>query len=253
MALLSNKRRPIVIGNWKLNGNTSFVSDLLDEITAQWVGVHQAEVVVCPAFVHLGQVSNEHLVHSNIVLGAQDCSQFEEGAYTGDVSADMLHDLGCQYVIVGHSERRRFYAETDAQIARKFDLVHQAMMTPILCVGESAEQHQAGKALQVIKRQVCPALDYCGIQKLARGVIAYEPLWAVGTGVTATPDQAQEVHHFIRQLLGPIGQSVRVIYGGSVKPNNAQALFSEPDIDGALVGGAALKADDFIEICRAAE
>lgn len=253
MGQLSNKRRPIIIANWKLNGSTAFVSDLLDGITEQWFGVHQAEVVVCPAFIHLAQAVNEHLAHSNVALGAQDCSQFEEGAYTGDVSAEMLHDIGCQYVIVGHSERRRFYSESDAQVAKKFDLVHQSMMTPILCVGETQEQREAGKTLDVIKRQVGSALDYCGVEKLARSVVAYEPLWAVGTGVTATPDQAQEVHAFIRELLGPVGQAVRIVYGGSVKANNAETLFAEPDIDGALVGGAALKADDFIEICKAAE
>ncbi|WP_054113431.1 triose-phosphate isomerase [Marinagarivorans algicola] len=249
----STKRRPLIIANWKLNGTSAFVSELLEGITEQWTGVHQAEVVVCPAFVHIGQASSVHLAHSNIALGAQDCSQFEEGAYTGDVSAEMLHDLGCQFVITGHSERRRFYNETDALVARKFDLAHKALMTPILCVGETPEQREAGETLAIIKRQVGAVLDYCGQEKLGRCVIAYEPLWAVGTGVTATPDQAQEVHAFIRQLLGPAGQATRIIYGGSVKPENAEALFTQPDIDGALVGGAALKADDFIEICKAAE
>jgi triosephosphate isomerase len=253
VALLSNKRRPIVIANWKLNGSSAFVSELLEGITEQWLGVHQAEIVVCPAFVYLAQAINEHLAHSNIVLGAQDCSQFEEGAYTGDVSAEMLHDIGCHYVIVGHSERRRYYSESDAQIARKFDLVHRAMMTPILCVGETLEERKDGKALEVIKRQVSAALDHCGLDKLGRCVVAYEPLWAVGTGITADPDQAQEIHAFIRQMLGPFGQAVRIVYGGSVKPENAAALFAEPDIDGALLGRAALRADDFIEICRAAE
>ncbi len=253
MTQLSNTRRPIVIGNWKLNGLSSSVGELLEDISDAWVGVHRAEVVICPAFVHLAQASNDYLAHSNIALGAQDCSHFEGGAYTGDVSAEMLQDLGCQYVIVGHSERRRFYGETDAQIARKFELVHQMMMTPILCVGETAEQNKAGEALNVIKRQISSAIDYCGIEKFARSVIAYEPLWAVGTGVTATPAQAQEVHRFIRGLLGPLGQVVRVVYGGSVKPSNAAALFAAPDIDGALVGGAALKSTDFIEICKAAE
>lgn len=253
MAQLSNKRRPIVIANWKLNGNCSFVEELLEGITEQWQGVHQAEVVVCPAHVHLSLAGQDFLSHSNIALGAQDCSQFEEGAYTGDVSAEMLQDLGCQYVIVGHSERRRFHCETDSQVARKFSLAHQSMMTPILCVGETQEQREQGKTLEVIKQQVGAVLDFCGADKLARCVVAYEPLWAVGTGVTATPDQAQEVHAFIRGLLGAAGHTVRVVYGGSVKPDNAEALFEEPDIDGALVGGAALKADDFIEICRAAE
>ena len=253
MAQQSNKRRPVVIANWKLNGTQQFVGELLEGLSERWVGVHQAEVVVCPSHVHLSQAASEHLVHSNIALGAQDASQFEAGAYTGDVSAEMLHDLGCQYVIVGHSERRRFYSESDEQVARKFDLVHQAMMTPILCVGETPEQRKAGKTLDVIKRQVGTAIDSCGMEKFGRSIIAYEPLWAVGTGVVATPEQAQEVHEFIRALLGDLSPSVRVVYGGSVKPNNAQALFAMPDIDGALVGGAALNAEDFIEICKAAE
>lgn len=253
MAHLTNKRRPLVIANWKLNGTSQFVSDLLDDITGQWLGVHQAEVVVCPAYVHLVHAMNEHLGHSNIALGAQDCSQFEEGAYTGDVSAEMLQDIGCQFVIVGHSERRRFYSETSEQIARKFDLAYRRMMTPILCVGESSEQRDSGDTLKTIHRQIFSVIDSCGIEKFARCVIAYEPLWAVGTGVTATPEQAQEVHAFIRRVLGPIGQVVRVVYGGSVKPQNAASLFAMPDIDGALIGGAALRADDFIEICRAAE
>lgn len=253
MAKNTIKRRPLIIANWKLNGTGASVSELLEGITEKWVGVHQAEVVVCPSFVHIGQVGSNHLAHSNIVLGAQDCSQFKEGAYTGDVSAEMLHDLGCQYVIIGHSERRRFYNETDTLAARKFDLAHQALMTPILCVGETSEHREAGETLAVIKQQVGAVVDCCGQEKLGRCVIAYEPLWAVGTGVTATPNQAQEVHAFIRQLLGPIGRSVRIVYGGSVKPANAEALFRQPDIDGALVGGAALKADDFIEICKAAE
>ncbi len=249
----SKHRRPIIIANWKLNGTQAFVSDLLTGIHQQWGGVHKAEVVVCPAHVHLAQAANEALAYSNVAVGAQDCSQFEEGAYTGDVSAEMLHDLGCQYVIVGHSERRRFHHESDAQIARKFDLVHQAVMTPILCVGESPEQRQAGKTLAVIKRQVTAAIEGCGIEKMARCIVAYEPLWAVGTGITATPEQAQEVHEFIRTLLGDIGQCVRIVYGGSVKPDSAQTLFAMPDIDGALVGKAALDADSFIQICRAAE
>lgn len=248
-----SKRRPLVIANWKLNGTSAFVGELLEGITNQWIGVHQAEVVICPAFVHLEQAGSGHLAHSNIALGAQDCSQFKEGAYTGDVSAEMLHDLSCQYVIVGHSERRRFHRETDAQIARKFDLAQQALITPILCVGESAQERESGNTLTVIERQVKAVIDHCSQEKLARCVIAYEPLWAVGTGVTATPDQAQQVHAFIRQLLGTMGHSVRIVYGGSVKPANAEALFSQPDIDGALIGGAALKAGDFIEICKAAE
>ncbi len=246
-------RRPIIIANWKLHGSSAFVSELLSSLTQKWTGVHSAEVVVCPAHVHLAQAMNEYLARSNIVLGAQDCSQFAEGAYTGEVSADMVHDLGCHYVIVGHSERRQLLKETDAMVARKFERAHAATMTPILCVGETQAQHAAGQALEVISRQLGAVVAHCGLQKLGRAVIAYEPLWAVGTGVTADPAQAQAVHAFIREQLGPLGAAVRIVYGGSVKPNNAAGFFAEPDIDGVLVGGAALRADDFIAICQAAE
>ena len=245
-------RRQIVIGNWKLHGNQPFVSKLLRHLASGWIGVHRAEVVVCPAFVHL-ELAYRELAHSNIGLGAQDVSHFAEGAYTGDVSAEMLHDVGCHYVIVGHSERRRYHNETDAEIAKKFEAAQNARMVPILCVGESIEARENGVALDVIDRQIAAVAEICGKENLARAVVAYEPLWAVGTGKTATPEQAQEVHQFIRAKLGDVGVLTRIIYGGSVNPLNARTLFSMPDIDGALVGGAALKAQDFLEICRAAE
>lgn len=245
-------RRQIVIGNWKLHGTQPFVSKLLHRLVGGWIGVHRAEVVVCPAFVHL-ELAYRELAHSNIGLGAQDVSHFVEGAYTGDVSAEMLHDVGCHYVIVGHSERRRYHNETDAEIAKKFEAAQNARMVPILCVGESIEAREDGVALDVIGRQIAAVAEVCGKENLARAVVAYEPLWAVGTGKTATPEQAQEVHQFIRAKLGDVGVLTRIIYGGSVNPLNARTLFSMPDIDGALVGGAALKAQDFLEICRAAE
>jgi triosephosphate isomerase (TIM) len=241
-----------VIGNWKLHGSISSVTDLLHELVAGWVGVHRAEVVVCPAQVHLWQAYNE-LARSNIALGAQDVSEFEEGAYTGDVAAAMLHDLGCHYAIVGHSERRRFHAETNQQVARKFERAQAARLVPVVCVGESLAERQAGITLEVIERQLSAVIDYCGAEQLARAVVAYEPLWAVGTGITALPEQAQEVHAFIRALLGGAGQLTRIVYGGSVKAFNAKDLFAQPDIDGALVGGASLNAQEFLDICQAAE
>ncbi len=245
-------RRQIVIGNWKLNGTISSVTDLLQDLVSGWLGVHQAEVVVCPAQVHLLHAYNE-LARSNIALGAQDVSEFEGGAYTGDVSADMLHDLGCHYVIVGHSERRRFHLESNDQVARKVDRAQAARLVPIVCVGESLAERESGVTLSVIERQLRAVIDYCGADQLARAIVAYEPLWAVGTGVTAQPEQAQEVHAYIRGLLGASGHLTRIVYGGSVKPNNAKALFAMPDIDGALVGGASLSAKEFLEICQAAE
>ncbi len=245
-------RRQIVIGNWKLHGSQSIVSRLLHELVRGWVGVHKAEVVVCPAFAHLSQAYTE-LIRSNIALGAQDVSRFASGAYTGDVSAEMLHDLGCRYVIVGHSERRRYHAESDEEVARKFEAAQSARLVPVLCVGESSDARQRGEALQVIGRQIRAVIDYCGPGSLSRAVVAYEPLWAVGSGVHATPEQAAEVHQFIRRELGAAGGMTRIVYGGSVNPVNAQDFFSEPDIDGVLVGAAALVARDFLQICRAAE
>lgn len=245
-------RRQIVIGNWKLNGNQVFVTGLLQQLVASWVGVHRAEVVVCPSFVHV-DMAYDLLAHSNIGLGAQDASHFSSGAYTGDVSADMLHDMGCHYVIVGHSERRRYYGESNETVAKKFAAVQNARLVPILCVGESAEDRAKGRAIKVIDEQINVVAQYCGREHLARAIIAYEPIWAVGSGNTATPEQAQEVHQFIRKDLGQYGGLTRIVYGGSVTPLSARALFSMPDIDGALVGGAALKAHDFLEICQAAE
>lgn len=245
-------RRQIVIGNWKLHGSQRIVTELLHKLAGGWVGVHQAEAVVCPAFVHL-ELAYRALVHSNIGLGAQDVSRYVEGAYTGDVSAEMLHDVGCHYVIVGHSERRRYHSETDAEIAKKFEAAQNARLVPILCVGESEQERESGAALEVIDRQIKAVANVCGRENIARAVVAYEPLWAVGTGKTATPQQAQEVHKFIRDDLGSAGGLTRIVYGGSVNPGNARTLFAMPDIDGALVGGAALKAQDFLDICRAAE
>lgn len=245
-------RRQIVIGNWKLHGGQQFVTSLLRELLAGWVGVHRAEVVICPAFVHI-DMAYRALGHSNIVLGSQDVSHFTEGAYTGDVSGEMLHDLGCHYAIVGHSERRRHYSESNELVAKKFEAAQNARLVPILCVGESAREREQGITLEVIDRQIGVVADYCGYERLARAVIAYEPLWAVGTGKIALPTQAQEVHQFIRRKLGTAGIVTRIIYGGSVTPLNAHSMFAMPDIDGALVGGAALRANDFLEICRAAE
>ncbi len=249
---MNSIRRQIVIGNWKLNGTLSSTSALLQALMRGWSGVHNAEVVACPAQVHLTLAYSE-LAHSNIALGAQDVSEFAGGAYTGDVSAEMLHDIGCQYALVGHSERRRYHQESNAQVARKFEQAQLARLIPIFCVGESLQERQQGLALQAIGKQIQAVINHCGVDMLARSVVAYEPIWAVGTGITAAPHQAQEVHAFIRSLLGPAGQLTRIVYGGSVKANNAAELFAQPDIDGALVGGASLDAHEFLAICQAAE
>lgn len=245
-------RRKIVIGNWKLNGTSAFTTELLGSLKSGWSGVHAAEVVVCPSYLHLWQAYQE-LGNSNVVLGAQDVSRFEGGAYTGDVSAEMLSDIECQYVIVGHSERRLYYRETNAAVARKFEALQKARLTPILCVGETLRERERGVTNDVIGRQLDAVISYCGIESLAHAVIGYEPVWAIGTGMTATPEQAQDVHEFIRSELGATGKVTRIIYGGSVSPVTASDLFAMPDIDGALVGGASLKAQNFLDICRAAE
>lgn len=245
-------RRPLVVGNWKMNGTKRSVAGLLDGLLARWHGMHQAEVAVCSAFVHLGQLGRQ-LQESNIQIGAQDVSQYGDGAYTGDISAAMLSDMFCDYVIVGHSERREYHRETDDIVAEKFAVAQDAKLTPILCVGESLAERDAGKALDVIGRQIDAVVERVGLDQLTRAVIAYEPIWAIGTGRTATPEQAEEVHAFIREKLGDTGSTTRILYGGSVKPNNAAELFGQKNIDGGLVGGASLNTDDFIEICLAAD
>ena len=245
-------RRQIVIGNWKMNGNFQSDHNLLVELAREWKGVHSAEVVICPPYPYLAMASDV-LENTNIGLGAQDVSERHSGAYTGDVSAEMLADCGCSYVIVGHSERRRYHGESSEQVGWKFKAAVETQLTPILCVGETPEEHEAGKAFDVIGAQLLRAIDVCGLDTIAKGLVGYEPVWAVGTGKTASPEFAQDVHSYIREVLGPEGDQVRIIYGGSVTPQTADGLFSRKDIDGALVGGASLKAADFIEICRAAE
>ncbi len=245
-------RRPLVVGNWKMNGSKQSVADLINGLLGAWQGVHQAEVAVCAPFVHLGQVARQ-LAESNITFGAQDVSQYENGAFTGDISAAMLSDMFCHFVIVGHSERRQFHKESDELVAKKFVAAQEAKLTPILCVGESLEQRDAGKTLSVIEQQLKAVLDVIEPKALNHAVVAYEPIWAIGTGRTATPEQAEEVHAFIRDQLGSEGENTRLLYGGSVKAANANELFQQKNIDGGLVGGASLKAEEFINICRAAE
>lgn len=228
------------------------VGELLQSLVKGWVGVHQAEVVVCPTHVHLGQAFTE-LAHSNILVGAQDVSAYEEGAYTGEVSGEMLHDIGCQYTLVGHSERRRYQKESNELCAKKFEAALKAHMLPVFCIGETEQQRADGRTFEVLDAQLDAVLNRPDNSVWARAVIAYEPVWAIGTGKVATPEIAQEVHARIRSRLGDMGAQTRIVYGGSVSPDNAEGLFAMPDIDGALVGGASLKADKFLQICRAAE
>lgn len=247
-------RRPIVAGNWKMNGTQSEAATLIDGILAGRDSVKNAEVVVCPPFTLIAVVADA-LNGSGIGYGAQTLNVNDVGAYTGEVSGPMLQDLGCTYVIVGHSERRALYGESDDIVADKFRAAQRHGLVPILCIGETLEQRENNETESVITRQLDAVIDIVGIEGFSQAVIAYEPIWAIGTGMTATPEQAQDVHRFIREKLSGLDSSIaanlRLQYGGSVKGANAQGLFDQPDIDGGLIGGASLQADEFLNICRA--
>jgi len=248
-------RRPIVAGNWKMHGSRAETARLIEELLAQAPAEPGAACVVCPPFVYLHEAGR--LLRDSVVsLGAQDVCADAHGAFTGEVSAAMLKDVGCEYVIVGHSERRLLYRESDQLIARKFGAAHGRGLVPILCVGEQLADREAGRTREVIARQLDVVLELCGAGALEQGVIAYEPVWAIGTGRNATPEQAQDVHAFIRARIGArdarIAAATRILYGGSVKAGNAAELFAMPDVDGGLIGGASLKADEFLTILAAA-
>ncbi len=248
-------RQRLVAGNWKLNGSMEMTRQLIGGIEAGIDTVGDAEVAVCPPYVYL-PLAQSLLEGTPIRLGAQDVCDQDSGAFTGEVSAPMLGEIGCRYVIVGHSERRNLYGETDEVVARKFAAAQRGGLVPILCVGELLEERERGITEQVVARQLDAVLDETGIGGFANAVVAYEPVWAIGTGRTATPDQAQAVHAFIRERLRAqdvqIADGLRILYGGSVKGSNAAELFAQPDIDGGLIGGASLHADEFLTICRAA-
>ena len=247
-------RRCLVVGNWKMHGTAATVDELLTDLKNQIGNAGQADVAVCPPYVFIPQVASL-LTGSPIAWGAQDISEQAEGACTGEVSGSMLLDFQCRYVIVGHSERRSRHAETDLQVAAKFISAQAAGLIPILCVGETLEQRESGQALATVEMQLNAVLLAAGIESFVHAVVAYEPVWAIGTGATATPGQAQQVHAHIRQVLtaadAGVAQQVQILYGGSVNAGNAEQLFSETDIDGALVGGASLKADEFAAIYNA--
>jgi triosephosphate isomerase len=248
-------RTPIVIGNWKLNGSKAMAEALVAGILAERPGLSDIEMGVCPPFVFISQVAAQ-AAQAGMGVGGQSCAEYVTGAYTGEVSAEMLRDVGCQYVLVGHSERRTLFGETNAVTARKTRVVLDAGLTPVLCVGETLEERQAGKMNAVVGDQIEAVVAAVGIQAFDRMVVAYEPVWAIGTGQTASPEQAQAMHASIRAQLAAhnpaIAQAVRIQYGGSIKPDNAAILFAQPDIDGGLIGGASLNAEDFLVICRAA-
>jgi len=248
-------RVKFVAGNWKMNGNLATNRALLDELVGSVGRIPSVKLAVCPPYPYLAQVQ-QVLSGSGITWGAQDVSQFDSGAYTGEVSGAMLVDFGCRYVIVGHSERRTLFGDTSELVAEKFAAALKAGLTPILCVGETLREREAGSTETVVAAQLRAVLERNGVQSLAHAVVAYEPVWAIGTGKTASPQQAQAVHAFIRKSLATkdaaIAEKVQVLYGGSVKGANAAELFAMPDIDGGLIGGASLDARDFATICKAA-
>jgi triosephosphate isomerase (TIM) len=246
-------RARFVAGNWKMNGSLRANAALLDALKA---GLKPSDnVAVCVPFPYLGQVSAA-LAGSAIAWGAQNVSEHDAGAYTGEVSGAMLKEFGCRFAIVGHSERRALYGEDDKRVAAKFIAARRSGLTPILCVGETLEQRERGETESVVARQLDAVLGAAGIAEFAGAVLAYEPVWAIGTGRNATPQQAQEVHAFARARLAArdrgLAAGLTILYGGSVKPGNAKELFAMPDIDGGLIGGASLVAEDFMAICTAA-
>ncbi len=248
-------RKPLVAGNWKMNGSLESIRELLSGIMAGLGEVKNADIAVCPPYVYIPTVEQQ-LAGSEVAWGGQDLSAEAVGAFTGEISASMLKDFSCTYVIVGHSERRSYHAESDALVAKKFAVACAAGLVPILCVGETLEERENGTTEEVVARQLDAVIEQVGVEALADGVIAYEPVWAIGTGKTATPEQAQEVHAFIRSRVAAksagVAEGMRILYGGSMKPDNAKELIGKPDIDGGLIGGAALKAADFLGICTAA-
>lgn len=247
-------RRKFVAGNWKMHGSLESNAKLLQEVR-KGVAELDIDIAVCVPYPYLAQV-NELLRGSNVAWGAQDVSAHAQGAYTGEVSVAMLVDFGCKYVIVGHSERRTYHGETDAIVAAKTEAALKAGLIPIVCVGETLEERERNVTAEVVTRQLNAVLERCGVAALSNAVIAYEPVWAIGTGRTATPAQAQEVHALIRARVAlddaAVAAGLRILYGGSMKPANAGELMAQADIDGGLIGGASLIAADFVAICAAA-
>ncbi len=249
-------RQPLIAGNWKMNGTKASVQALLAGVVGGIGAVTRSEVAVCPPFPFLDMAASA-LAGSPVRLGAQNCCTEAGGAYTGEVAAPMLKDFGCHYVILGHSERRAMYGEDESVIAKKLGAALAAGLTPILCVGETLDERERGDMEQVIAAQLDGIIERCGIATFGQIELAYEPVWAIGTGKTATPAQAQEVHAFIRARLAGhdagIAAKLRILYGGSMKGSNAPELLAQPDIDGGLIGGAALNADEFLSIARAGD
>ena len=247
-------RRPFVAGNWKMNGSRERTRALVAGVCEASRGLPGVDVGVCPPFVYLAEA--DAVTSGALLLGGQNCARTGDGAFTGEVSARMLADAGCSFVLVGHSERRTLYGERDAEVAEKTALALAAGLSPVVCVGETLDEREAGRTEATVTRQLDAVIEHLDREALARVVFAYEPVWAIGTGRTATPAQANEVHAVLRARMADrdsvVAAGVRILYGGSVKPDNAAALFAEPEVDGGLIGGASLDAEQFVDICRAA-
>ncbi len=245
----------LVAGNWKMNGSNAANAELVDGIVAGMPQSDSVELLICPPFPYLAAMAAK-LSGTGVALGAQNVSQHQAGAYTGETAPSMLSDVGCTYVLVGHSERRAIMGETSEMVAAKFQAAQDAGLIAVLCVGETQQQREAKQTEAVVDEQLNAVIDGSGIQAFSNAVIAYEPVWAIGTGLTATPEQAQDVHRHIREVLAArdqdVADAIRILYGGSVKGDNAAGLFSKPDIDGGLIGGASLKSADFLAIAEAA-
>ena len=240
--------KPLLAGNWKMHGTAKTAAKLAADLANS--SGYYPELIVFPPYVCIPAVVTELLAARNIAIGAQNISHHSEGAYTGEISGKMLTDIGCSHVLVGHSERRTYCSESNELVAKKFAAAKRSGLVPILCVGETLEQRQQGRELQVIKSQLDAVVDFVGLESDCDAIVAYEPVWAVGTGETATPEQAQQVHSFIRAELGSGGTDTQILYGGSINADNAAALFAQPDLDGGLVGGASLEAEHFINIAQ---
>ncbi|MFD2533047.1 triose-phosphate isomerase [Gracilimonas halophila] len=251
-------RRLLIAGNWKMNCGPYDAAELLEGLKARKAEVdEQVDVLVCPPFVSIG-MAVKYLYDTDIQVGAQNLHFEENGAYTGEISGSMLAESGCNYVIIGHSERRQYFGETDDSVNKRTQKALEHKLAPIICVGESLKQRKAGDHYDLVKDQVSAALEGISEEQVLDVVIAYEPIWAIGTGETASPEQAQEMHEHIRKILADLynqeaADSINILYGGSMKPANAQELLSQPDVDGGLIGGASLDADSFSEIITIAE
>lgn len=247
-------RKPLIAGNWKMNGSVARVTTLIEGIKKNLSSLSDLDVLVLPPFVHLMLV-HDLINHSALLLGAQNLYLGAEGAFTGEVSGPMLKDIGCQYVLIGHSERRALFHESHAIVAAKFKAAAEAGLKPILCLGETQTERENGMTEKVLHMQLESVIDTVGIGAFQQAAIAYEPVWAIGTGLTASPAQAQEAHAFIRQLIKQnkvdLAETIRILYGGSMKAENAAQLLAMPDIDGGLIGGASLDAKSFLKICEA--